>query len=77
MTLITSLIDWGVLLEPTTPEGRAGLEAVLADPARALAAFDYDGTLSPIVADPASAIPEPGIVQRLGQLAALLGSSRS
>ena len=63
-----------MLLEPTTPEGRAGLAAILADPARALAAFDYDGTLSPIVADPASAIPEPGIVERLGELASLLGS---
>jgi trehalose 6-phosphate phosphatase len=63
-----------VLPEPTTPEGRAGLEAILADPAHALAAFDYDGTLSPIVADPASAVPEPGVVDRLAELASLLGS---
>jgi trehalose 6-phosphate phosphatase len=63
-----------VLPEPTTPEGRAGLEAILADPVRALAAFDYDGTLSPIVADPAAAVPEPGIVERLAQLASRVGS---
>jgi trehalose 6-phosphate phosphatase len=63
-----------VLPEPTTPEGRAGLAAILGDPAGALAAFDYDGTLSPIVADPAAAFPEPGVVERLGQLASRIGS---
>jgi trehalose 6-phosphate phosphatase len=60
----------GVLPTPTTPEGRAGLEAILSDPARALLVFDYDGTLSPIVSDPAGALPEPGVVDRLGQLSA-------
>jgi trehalose 6-phosphate phosphatase len=63
-----------VLPEPTTREGRAGLAAILADPARALAAFDYDGTLSPVVADPASAVAEPGVVERLVELSSQVGS---
>jgi trehalose 6-phosphate phosphatase len=63
-----------VLPDPTTSEGRAGLAAILDDPAGALAAFDYDGTLSPIVADPAAAIPEAGVVDRLAQLASRIGT---
>ena len=35
-----------------TPEGQAGLDALLADPRHALIAADFDGTLSPIVARP-------------------------
>ncbi|MGH9251013.1 MAG: trehalose-phosphatase, partial [Acidimicrobiales bacterium] len=34
---------------PTTPDGRAALASVLAEPARALVALDFDGTLAPIV----------------------------
>ena len=41
--------------ENTTADGRAGLAALLADPARALVGLDFDGTLAPIVADPAQA----------------------
>jgi trehalose 6-phosphate phosphatase len=63
-----------VLPEPTTAAGRAGLAAILADPAHALAAFDYDGTLSPIVADPATAVPAPGVMEALGRLAGSLGA---
>lgn len=62
-----------VLPEPTTPEGRTALAAILADPGRALTAFDYDGTLSPIVSDPASAVPAPGVVDALAQLAGRVG----
>jgi trehalose 6-phosphate phosphatase len=61
-----------VLTKPTTPQGAEGLAAILDDPSGALAAFDYDGTLSPIVPDPASAVPEPLIVDRLAQLSGLL-----
>ncbi|MFZ2048009.1 MAG: trehalose-phosphatase, partial [Trebonia sp.] len=43
-----------------TAEGQAGLDAILADPARALIATDFDGTLAPIVADPADAAAAPG-----------------
>ena len=58
---------------PTTTEGRAGLASVIADPARALFAFDFDGTLSPIVADPATAYAQPGMVEALARLAASVG----
>jgi trehalose 6-phosphate phosphatase len=64
----------GVLTEPTTPQGADGLAAILDDPAGALAAFDYDGTLSPIVPDPATAVPEPSVVHRLAQLSGLIGA---
>ena len=57
-----------------TPEGRAGLEALLADPGRALVALDFDGTLSPIVADPAAARAHPGAVPALRQVAAVVGT---
>lgn len=43
---------------------------LLADPAGALVACDYDGTLAPIVDDPADAVPSPGVVEALAQLAA-------
>ncbi len=54
---------------PRTPEGRAGIEAVLADPARALVALDYDGTLAPIVDQPSEAVPASGALHALGRLA--------
>jgi trehalose 6-phosphate phosphatase len=59
---------------PGTPEGRAGLEAIAADPAHALIASDFDGTLSPIVADPASARAYPGAADALERLAAAVGT---
>jgi trehalose 6-phosphate phosphatase len=57
-----------------TPEGQAGLAAILADPARALIASDYDGTLAPIVDDPAKAVPAPGAVAALTSLAGRVGT---
>lgn len=59
---------------PGTPEGRAGLDAIAADPAHALIASDFDGTLSPIVADPASARAYPGAADVLGRLALAVGT---
>ncbi|MDT0328906.1 trehalose-phosphatase [Nocardiopsis lambiniae] len=59
---------------PSTHEGRAALDAVLTDPAKALAAFDFDGTLAPIVDDPRTSAPYPGIVDRLVDLAGRLGT---
>jgi trehalose 6-phosphate phosphatase len=59
---------------PVTPEGRAGLAALLDDPGRALVALDFDGTLSPIVADPAQARAHPGAVPALRQVAAVVGT---
>lgn len=61
------------MLAPRTAEGRAGLEALQADPSRALLALDYDGTLSPIVARPEDAVPAPGAVEVLTALAGRVG----
>ena len=58
----------------TTPEGEAGLAALTADPAHALVATDFDGTLSPIVADPAAAIAVDGAAVALTRLARLVGT---
>ncbi|KWX02976.1 Trehalose-6-phosphate phosphatase [Carbonactinospora thermoautotrophica] len=55
--------------QPTTPEGAAGLAALLADPARAVIALDFDGTLAPIVEDPTQARAHPGAVPALTRLA--------
>jgi trehalose 6-phosphate phosphatase len=57
----------------STDAGRAGYDALLAEPRRALAAFDYDGTLAPIVEDPSTAVALPGIVDALAALAARIG----
>jgi trehalose 6-phosphate phosphatase len=57
-----------------TPEGQAGLDALLASPRRALIATDFDGTLSPIVADPAAARALPGAVPALARLARAVGT---
>jgi trehalose 6-phosphate phosphatase len=59
---------------PSTPAGTAGLRALLAEPGAGVLAVDYDGTLAPIVADPAAARPLPGAVDALAQLAPLLGA---
>ena len=45
-----------------------------ADPAHALLATDYDGTLAPIVADPAAAVAAPGAAAALARLAGLVGT---
>jgi trehalose 6-phosphate phosphatase len=64
----------GELPEPTTPAGRAGLAAVLADPSHALAALDYDGTLSNIAQRPEDATPAPGALLAVRQLAERFGA---
>lgn len=46
-----------------------GFAALLADPEGALVACDYDGTLAPIVDDPAAALPATGAVEALTALA--------
>lgn len=60
-------------ISPTTAVGVAGLDAITTDPAGCLAAFDYDGTLAPIVPDPAQAHPHPRVVAALVRLAAAVG----
>lgn len=62
------------LPQPETNAGRTALDALLKAPRQAMAAFDFDGTLAPIVADPRVSAPYPGIVERVAELAGLLGS---
>ncbi|HUZ38172.1 MAG TPA: trehalose-phosphatase [Streptosporangiaceae bacterium] len=59
---------------PRTPQGRAGLAAISRDPARALIALDYDGTLAPIVADPRAARAHPAAAPALTELSGLVGT---
>ncbi|MFC8867783.1 trehalose-phosphatase [Streptomyces sp. NPDC057148] len=54
---------------PATGAGREGLDALLADPGRAVIALDFDGTLAPIVADPDRARAHPDAVPALAALA--------
>ena len=57
-----------------TPEGQAGLDALLSRPRQALVGTDFDGTLAPIVADPRAARPLPGAVPALRRLAPAVGT---
>jgi trehalose 6-phosphate phosphatase len=59
---------------PQTTEGRAGLAAILREPARALIATDYDGTLAPIVSNPADARPQPAAIAAMQRLTQLVGT---
>ncbi len=61
------------MIEPTTEAGRSGLSRLIASPDQALLAFDYDGTLAPIVADPSKAFPEPGVLAALEAVASQVG----
>jgi trehalose 6-phosphate phosphatase len=57
-----------------TREGQAGLDAILADPRGSLIASDFDGTLSPIVPDPAEARACPGAADALSRLGRCAGT---
>ncbi len=59
---------------PRTAAGRSGLAALIAAPARSLIAVDFDGTLAPIVADPAAARATPAAIAALRKLASLAGT---
>jgi trehalose 6-phosphate phosphatase len=59
---------------PRTEAGRAGLAALLADPGRSLIGLDFDGTLAPIVPDPAAARALPGATAALRRLGAAVGT---
>ena len=61
------------LTEPGTEAGRDALAALVADPAAALLATDFDGVLAPIVDDPDRAYVHPDAVPVLGRLAGRLG----
>jgi trehalose 6-phosphate phosphatase len=66
--------DAGEVPVARTAEGEAGLAAILREPARALIATDFDGTLAPIVADPREARADPGAVGALRELAGVVGT---
>jgi trehalose 6-phosphate phosphatase len=57
-----------------TADGQTGLDTLAADPAGALVASDFDGTLSPIVPDPADARAYPGAADALTKLAVAVGT---
>ncbi|MEN3356748.1 MAG: trehalose 6-phosphate phosphatase [Mycobacteriales bacterium] len=59
---------------PRTAAGQAGLVALLAAPARALVALDFDGTLAPIVTDPSRSRLVDGGLDVLRRLAARVGT---
>jgi trehalose 6-phosphate phosphatase len=59
---------------PRTQAGRAGLAAVIADPRHALIGLDFDGTLAPIVDDPADARPGAHAAAALIELAGRVGT---
>jgi trehalose 6-phosphate phosphatase len=54
----------------TTTAGREGWEAIVADPATAVVLTDFDGTLSPLVDDPATSRPAAGALDALARLSA-------
>ncbi|MFC8226687.1 trehalose-phosphatase [Streptomyces sp. NPDC057287] len=54
---------------PSTQAGREGLAALLARPARAVVALDFDGTLAEIVPDPEQSRAHPDVVPALSALA--------
>ncbi|MGH3355981.1 MAG: trehalose-phosphatase, partial [Nocardioidaceae bacterium] len=60
-------------VSPRTEQGRAGLTGLTSDPASALVALDFDGTIAPIVADPQQARAHPGAVAALSELAGRVG----
>ncbi len=60
-------------VQPRTEEGRAALRALAEDPASALVALDFDGTLAPIVSDPAQARAHPEAAEALSGLAGRIG----
>jgi len=61
-----------ILPRPRTLAGAVGLQVLLSDPADAVVAVDFDGTLAPIVARPEDARPAPGTVEVLAALGAVV-----
>src|SRR4051812_29168707 len=60
-------------IESRTPAGAEGLSAIKARPGAALIAFDFDGTLAPIVDDPAAARAQEGTAAPPAELAGHVG----
>ncbi|GAA0569022.1 trehalose-phosphatase [Actinomadura livida] len=57
-----------------TAAGADGLDAIRKSPSEAVLGFDFDGTLAPIVDDPASARAHPGAAPALARLAPRVGA---
>lgn len=57
-----------------TAAGADGLDAIRKSPSEAVLGFDFDGTLAPIVDDPAAARAHPGAAPALARLAPLVGA---
>ena len=66
--------DSSSMPNPVTPAGRDGLDAIIARPERAVLAFDFDGTLAPIVPDPEQARAHPDAAAALAALAPRVAS---
>jgi len=62
------------LPESLSPTGGQALQAVLTSPSDTLIATDFDGTLAPIVEDPAQAYADPSAVAALGRLGQYVGT---
>jgi trehalose 6-phosphate phosphatase len=62
------------LPHPRSGAGTTALDRIRSHPAGALLAFDFDGTLAPIVADPRDARAYPGVTDELARLAPLVGT---
>ncbi|MCW2861410.1 MAG: trehalose-phosphatase [Actinoallomurus sp.] len=60
-------------VESRTAAGAEGLAMIKAQPGRALVAFDFDGTLAPIVDDPDDARAQDGAAVALAELARHIG----
>lgn len=69
-----STAESGPPLDPGTEAGRVALKALLLEPTTALAGFDFDGTLAPIVTDPRASAPQPGVVEALVELSTRVGT---
>jgi trehalose 6-phosphate phosphatase len=67
-------VGGGGMPVPRTAEGRAGLARILQEPDKALIATDFDGTLSPIVADPDAAYAHPAAMGVLRELSGRVGT---
>lgn len=53
----------------SVPSVASRVAPLVADPARSVLLFDFDGTLAPVVENPEDARPAPGVVERLDVLA--------
>ena len=61
--------SFGSLPRSSTPQGTAGLAALITDPSHAVIALDFDGTLAPIVDRPEDSRPAPGALEALALIA--------